>query len=80
MKFSLIGIALCCAVTSSAFAGSPATPVLATDLPGVNPPRATLADLPGVNPPRATLADLPGVNPPRATLADLPGVNPPRRV
>ena len=53
MKFSLIALTACCAVTSSAFA--------LTDLVGVNP----LTDVPGTNPPRLVLTDVPGTNPPR---------------
>ncbi|MGA2189043.1 MAG: hypothetical protein ABSH33_10945 [Steroidobacteraceae bacterium] len=56
MKFSLIAIAACCAVTVPAFA--------LHDNPGTNPPHVLQADNPGTNPPHVVLADNPGTNPP----------------
>ena len=43
MKFSLIAMVACCAVSGPVFA--------LNDSPGVNPPHFALTDSPGVNPP-----------------------------
>ena len=47
MKFSLIALVACCAVSSAAFAVS--------DEPGVSPPKVALIDEPGVSPPKVAL-------------------------
>ena len=57
MKFSLIAIAACCAVTGSAFA--------LNDSPGSNPPQFVRTDSPGSNPPQFVRTDSPGSNPPQ---------------
>jgi hypothetical protein len=57
MKFSLIAIAACCAVTGSAFA--------LNDNPGTSPPQFAQADNPGTSPPQFAQADNPGTSPPQ---------------
>ncbi|MGA2840800.1 MAG: hypothetical protein ABSG18_11580 [Steroidobacteraceae bacterium] len=57
MKFSLIAIAACCAVTGSAFA--------LNDNPGTNPPQFAQADNPGTSPPQFAQVDNPGTSPPQ---------------
>jgi hypothetical protein len=57
MKFSLIAIAACCAVTGSAFA--------LNDNPGTSPPQFAQADNPGTSPPQFAQVDNPGTSPPQ---------------
>ena len=57
MKFSLIAIAACCAVTGSAFA--------LNDNPGTSPPQFAQADNPGTSPPQFAHVDNPGTSPPQ---------------
>jgi hypothetical protein len=70
MKFSLIALAVCCAVASSAFA--------LTDDTAVHPPRLALTDDTAVHPPRLALTDDTAVHPPRLALTDDTAVHPPR--
>jgi hypothetical protein len=57
MKFSLIAIAACCAVTGSAFA--------LNDNPGTSPPQFAQVDNPGTSPPQFAQVDNPGTSPPQ---------------
>ena len=70
MKISLIALAACCAVSSSAFA--------LQDIPESPPPRLILNDIPESPPPRLALTDIPESPPPRLALTDIPESPPPR--
>jgi hypothetical protein len=73
MKFSLVALAVCCAVAGSvsALQNSPHSTLsqrVLADIPGTAPPHLVLADIPGTAPPHLVLADIPGTAPPHLSM------------